>query len=69
MRDRNSTLKLSRRQLLQAGLAAGATLSSWPLYRPAALWGQEAGPPSVEGYCTRVGGIPCTSIRISHAPS
>ena len=49
MRDRNSTLKLSRRQLLQAGLAAGATLSSWPLYRPAALWGQEAGAPKRGG--------------------
>jgi peptide/nickel transport system substrate-binding protein len=42
MPTRDSTLKLSRRELLQAGLAAGAMLSTWPLYRPPALWGQEA---------------------------
>ena len=48
-RTRDSTLKLSRRQLLQAGLAAGATLSTWPLYRPPALWGQEAGTPKRGG--------------------
>src|SRR5215470_5379104 len=38
-------LCLSRRDLLKAGLAAGATLSAWPLHRPPALWGAEAGPP------------------------
>lgn len=38
---------LSRRQLLQAGLAAGAALSAWPLSGP--LWGQEAGPPKRGG--------------------
>src|SRR5438552_1325712 len=37
--------RLSRRELLQASLAAGATLSAWPLHRPPALWGAEAGPP------------------------
>ena len=37
--------RLSRRELLKAGLAAGATLSAWPLHRPPALWGAEAGPP------------------------
>src|ERR1044071_5510911 len=37
--------RLSRRELLKAGLAAGATLSTWPLPRPPALWGAEAGPP------------------------
>src|SRR5262245_18989519 len=36
---------VSRRALLQAGLAAGATLSLWPLARPVALWGTEAGQP------------------------
>ncbi len=40
---------LSRRALLQAGLAAGATLSAWPLHRPPALWGAEAGPPKRGG--------------------
>jgi peptide/nickel transport system substrate-binding protein len=40
---------LSRRQLLQAGLAAGATLSAWPLYGPQALWGGEAGTPKHGG--------------------
>src|SRR5499425_1997955 len=39
------TRGVSRRELLQAGLAAGATLSLWSLARPPALWGAEAGPP------------------------
>jgi peptide/nickel transport system substrate-binding protein len=34
-----------RRELLQAGLAAGMTLSAWPLSTPAPLWGEEAGTP------------------------
>ena len=34
-----------RRDLLQAGLAAGVTLSALPLARPSPLWGAEAGPP------------------------
>src|SRR5438105_10652794 len=38
-----------RRDLLKAGLAAGATLSAWPLHRPLALWGAEAGPPKRGG--------------------
>src|SRR5437899_1794451 len=41
----SKTQGMSRRELLQAGLAAGATLSAWPLVRPSALWGAEAGPP------------------------
>jgi peptide/nickel transport system substrate-binding protein len=49
MSTRGPTLKLSRRELLQAGLAAGATLSTWPLYRPPVLWGQEAAPPKRGG--------------------
>ena len=36
---------MSRRSLLRTGLAAGATLSLWPLSHPSALWGAEAGPP------------------------
>jgi peptide/nickel transport system substrate-binding protein len=36
---------LSRRDVLKAGLVAGTTLSAWPLHRPPALWGAEAGPP------------------------
>jgi peptide/nickel transport system substrate-binding protein len=36
---------ISRRQLLQMGLAAGLTMSTLPLSRPAPLWGAEAGPP------------------------
>src|SRR5881409_4409450 len=34
-----------RRDVLKAGLAAGATLSAWPLHRPPVLWGAEAGQP------------------------
>jgi peptide/nickel transport system substrate-binding protein len=36
---------MSRRSLLHAGLAAGATLSLWPLARPSILSGAEAGQP------------------------
>jgi peptide/nickel transport system substrate-binding protein len=36
---------LSRRDVLKIGLAAGATLSAWPLHSPTALWGAEAGQP------------------------
>jgi hypothetical protein len=32
-----------RRDLLKAGLAAGVTLSAWPLQTPSMLWGAEAG--------------------------
>ncbi len=40
---------MGRRQLLQAGLATGVTLSTWPLSRPATLWGAEAGQPKRGG--------------------
>ncbi len=40
---------VSRRQLLQAGLAAGVTLSTWPLYRPSTLWGAEERQPKHGG--------------------
>ena len=42
---RRTGLRLSRRALLKAGLAAGVTLSAWPLWSPPALWGAEAGQP------------------------
>jgi peptide/nickel transport system substrate-binding protein len=47
--DPRNTHSVSRRQLLKAGLAAGAALSTWPLYGPSALWGEEAGPPKRGG--------------------
>ena len=37
--------RLRRRDVLKAGLAAGAMLSAWPLHSPTALWGAEAGQP------------------------
>jgi peptide/nickel transport system substrate-binding protein len=40
-----SVSHVSRRDVLKAGLAAGATLSALPLRSPTALWGAEAGPP------------------------
>ena len=40
---------LSRRTLLQAGLAAGATWSAWPFSSPPALWSAAAGPPKRGG--------------------
>jgi peptide/nickel transport system substrate-binding protein len=40
---------LSRRDLLKAGLAAGITMSAWPLYNPPALWGGEAETPKRGG--------------------
>src|SRR2546427_2869113 len=43
------TQGVSRRHLLQAGLAAGATLATWPLYRPAAVWSAEVGTPKRGG--------------------
>ena len=39
------TQGVRRRELLRAGLAAGVTLSTWPLSRPPALWGAAAGQP------------------------
>src|SRR5262245_1078450 len=40
---------LSRRQLLQAGLAAGAALSAWSFSGPPTLWSAEAGLPKRGG--------------------
>ena len=41
----HSVRSMRRRDLLTAGLTTGVTLSTWPLSRPATLWGAEAGPP------------------------
>src|SRR5919202_5664794 len=51
MRTQHSqqTQGVSRRKLLQAGLAAGATLSAWPLSTPLPLFGAEAGMPKRGG--------------------
>jgi len=43
------TRGVSRRKFLQAGLAAGVTLSAWPLSTPSPLWGAEAGQPKRGG--------------------
>jgi peptide/nickel transport system substrate-binding protein len=45
-----------RRDVLKAGLAAGVTLSTWPLHHPPTLWGAEAGQPK-RGGILRVRGI------------
>jgi len=47
--DPRNTHGVSRRQLLKAGLAAGAALSVWPLSGPSALWGEEVRPPKRGG--------------------
>ena len=41
----HTTQGVSRRALLHTGLAAGVTLSAWPLSTPAPLWGEETGTP------------------------
>src|SRR5262245_40223302 len=46
---RRSGPHVRRRDVLKAGLAAGATLSALPLYSPTALWGAEAGQPKRGG--------------------
>src|SRR5262245_37326925 len=40
---------MRRRELLKTGLAAGVTLSAWPLCSSPALWGAEAGQPKRGG--------------------
>jgi ABC-type transport system substrate-binding protein len=44
-----TALWLTRRQLLNAGLVAGATIAMRPLARPPLLWGGEAGQPKRGG--------------------
>jgi hypothetical protein len=48
-RTQRPVLRLKRRGLLHASLAAGATRSLWPLARPSGRWGAEAGPPQRGG--------------------
>jgi peptide/nickel transport system substrate-binding protein len=43
------TQGMSRRQLLQASLAAATTLAAWPVYRPASVWSRAAEPPKRGG--------------------
>ena len=61
------TRGMNRREFLQAGLAAGATLSAWPLSTPAPLWGAEAGTPKRGGILRIRGWDPPTSIPISRS--
>jgi peptide/nickel transport system substrate-binding protein len=49
MATQDTTLVVSRRELLKTGLAAGATLSAWSLYNPRLLRGQEVGSPKRGG--------------------
>ncbi len=44
---------VSHREVLQAGLTAGAAVAAWPLYCPAAVWSAEAGPPKRGGNLAR----------------
>jgi peptide/nickel transport system substrate-binding protein len=46
---RRTAPRLSRRDLLKAGLAAGVTLSALPVNGPTLLWGEGAGPPKRGG--------------------
>ena len=64
---RHAGLHLSRRELLQAGLAAGATLSTWPLSRPSPLWGADAGQPKPGGIL-RVWGSKSGPLRPASDP-
>ena len=61
----NSTTcaRLSRRDVLKAGLAAGVTLSAWPLYHPLTLWGQRRSRPGAAASCACVGMTRCTSTH------
>ena len=45
----HATETISRRRLLQTGLAAGATLAAWPLSHPTAVWSAEEGTPKRGG--------------------
>src|SRR5713101_9898377 len=47
--DPRKSQGVHRRDVLKAGLAAGVTLSTWPLHHPPALWGAEAGQPKRGG--------------------
>ena len=49
MKTQQHVRGVRRRDLLKAGLAAGVTLSAWPLRTPLVLWGAEAGQPKRGG--------------------
>ena len=66
-RARRTAPGLTRRELLQAGLAAGVTLSIQPLTPPPSLWGGETAQPKRGGILHVRGRDPCTSIPISRA--
>src|SRR5215471_11696578 len=55
---RRPVARLRRRALLQAGLTAGMTLSTWPLYRPTPLWSADAGTPRRGGILRARGADP-----------
>ena len=59
----SNTQGMSRRHLLQTGLAAGAVLSAWPRYGPPVSWGAEAGPPK-RGGVLREGDHHCQVHRL-----
>jgi hypothetical protein len=58
-----------RRAVLQAGLAAGVTLSTWSLPVPRRLWGAEAGQPKRGGILRVSGYDPPTLTTISRSTS
>ena len=49
----HTTQGMSRRQLLQTGLAAGATLAAWPLYDPPRPLGHRSGDTQTRGHPAR----------------
>src|SRR5262252_2085849 len=55
---RRPVARLRRRALLQVGLTAGVTLSTWPLYRPTPLWSADAGTPRRGGILRARGADP-----------
>ena len=59
---RRTAPRLTRRELLKAGLAAGAALSSRPLRRPASLWASETAQPK-RGGILRVRGYKPHALR------
>ena len=61
------TRGVRRRELLQAGLAVGTTLSVWPLRGPTTLWGAEVGQPK-RGGILRVRGYDPVHICRSTPP-
>ena len=61
---RRPVRRMSRRSLLHAGLAAGATLALWPLARPPISGGPTQGSPGAVASCGCVDGTLHTLIPI-----